>query len=78
MLASLGFVEYLPVANIHSEALSGAAALVALATGAIGGAARYGAVLSGRSEQEVERATAVGFFFGLGLAVMTLVSEYAA
>ncbi|HEX6456063.1 MAG TPA: hypothetical protein VF009_06035 [Solirubrobacterales bacterium] len=71
-------MENVLIASIHSEALSGAAAVVALATGVIGGAARYGAVLIGRSEHEVERATAIGFFSGLGLAVMALMSEYAA
>jgi len=67
-----------PVAVIHSEALSRAAALLALATGVLGGAARYAAVLDGRSDHEVERATAFGFFVGLGFTVMTLLSEYAA
>jgi hypothetical protein len=66
------------VAAIHSETLSSAAALVALATGVIGGAARYAAVLGGRSENEVERATAIGFFVGLGFTALTLLSEYAA
>lgn len=66
------------IASINSEALSGAAAVVALATGVIGGAARYGAVLSGRSENQIERNTAIGFFMGLGLAAIALVSEYAA
>jgi hypothetical protein len=65
-------------ATIHSEALSSMAALVALATGVLGGAARYAAVLNGRSEPEVERATAIGFFAGLGFTAMTLLSEYAA
>lgn len=65
-------------AVIHSETLSGAAALVALATGVIGGAARYAAVLDGRAEHEVERATAIGFFVGLGFTAVTLLSGYAA
>jgi len=71
-------VDNFLIASIHSEALSGAAAVVALATGVIGGAARYGAVLSGRSEHGIERATAIGFFVGLGFTAMVLVSEYAA
>jgi hypothetical protein len=71
-------MENLTVAVIHSEALSGAAALVALATGVIGGTARYAAVLDGRSEPEVERATAIGFFVGLGFTALALLSEYAA
>jgi len=71
-------VDNFLIATIHSEALSGAAAVVALATGVIGGAARYTAVLSGRSENQIERNTAIGFFMGLGLAAIALVSEYAA
>jgi hypothetical protein len=71
-------VDNLLIASIHSEALSGAAAVVALATGVIGGAARYAAVLIGRSEHQIERNTAIGFFMGLALAAMALVSEYAA
>jgi hypothetical protein len=71
-------VDHLLVASIHSEALSDAAALVALATGIIGGAARYAAVLNGRSDQEVERATAIGFFVGLGFVGMALLRQYAA
>jgi hypothetical protein len=71
-------VENFLIASIHSEALSSAAAVVALTTGVIGGAARYAAVLSGRSEHEVEQATAIGFFVGIGFTIMALASEYAA
>lgn len=71
-------MENVLIASIHSEELSGAAALVALATGVIGGAARYAAVLIGRTERQVERATAIGFFLGLGFTVMALASEYTA
>ena len=75
---SLGQVDALPLGDIFTEALSGAAAFAALSTGLIGGAARYAAVLSGRSEHDVERATAIGFFVGLGFALMAQMSEYAA
>jgi hypothetical protein len=68
----------LPFGGIFTEALSGLAAFAALATGLIGGTARYAAVLSGRTEHEIERATAIGFFVGLGVAVMARMSEYAA
>jgi hypothetical protein len=71
-------MENFLVASISSEALSSAAAVVALTTGVIGGAARYTAVLRGRSEYVVERATAIGFFVGLGFTALVLVSEYAA
>lgn len=77
-LDSLGAVQNFLVVAIYSEALSSAAALVALATGIIGGAARYAAVLNGRTEHQVERDTAIGFFSGLALAVIALVSEYTA
>jgi hypothetical protein len=60
------------------EALSGAITLIALSTGVIGGTARYAAVLGGRSEPEIERATAIGFFVGLGFTALALLSEYAA
>jgi hypothetical protein len=43
----------------------------------VGGAARYAAVLAGRSEVEVERATAFGFFLGFGLGTLALVVESA-
>ncbi|MGN6215655.1 MAG: hypothetical protein ACTHN7_01685, partial [Solirubrobacterales bacterium] len=63
--------------GIFTEALSGAAALVIGSTGLIGGAARYGAVLAGRTDREVERATAIGFFFGLGFGIFALVVDSA-
>jgi hypothetical protein len=44
-------------------------------TGLFGGAAHYGAVLAGRSEREVERATGFGFFFGFGLGTLVLVID---
>jgi hypothetical protein len=40
-----------------------------------GGAAHYAAVLSDRSEREVERATGIGFFFGFGLGAVALVID---
>ena len=58
--------------GIFTEALSGAVALVIRSTGLIGGAARYGAVLANRSERDVERATAVGFFLGFGIGSFVL------
>lgn len=65
------------VGGIFTEAISGAAAFLIGSTGLIGGAARYAAVLIGRTEREVERATAFGFFFGFGLGILALVSDYA-
>lgn len=67
----------LPLADIYAEGFSNAAALLALSTGLLGGASRYGAVLAGLTEHELERATAKGFFAGLGLALLAVASEYA-
>lgn len=64
-------------AGIFTDALSGAVALLIGATGLIGGAARYAAVLAGRTEREIERATAFGFFLGFGLGTLALVVDSA-
>jgi hypothetical protein len=61
--------------GIFTDALSGAIALLIGSTGLIGGGARYAAVLSGRTEREIERATAFGFFFGFGLGAFALVVD---
>jgi hypothetical protein len=50
---------------------------LALSTGLLGGASHYGAVLADLTERTVERATATGFFVGLGLGLLALASEYA-
>jgi hypothetical protein len=65
------------VGRIFTEALTGAAAVVISSTGLIGGAARYGAVLADRSDREIEKATAVGFFLGLGIGIFALVLDSA-
>lgn len=65
------------VGGIFSEAVSGAVALLIASTGLAGGAARYGAVLARRDEQEIERATAFGFFFGFGLGAFALLIDSA-
>jgi hypothetical protein len=41
----------------------------------LGGAAHYGAVLVGRSDRDVERATGFGFFFGATLGILALVVD---
>jgi hypothetical protein len=61
--------------GIFTDALSGAVAALIGFTGLFGGAAHYAAVLAGRSEREIERATAFGFFFGFGLGVLVLVID---
>ena len=62
----------LSLAGIFTNALSGAVAVLIGVTGLFGGAAHYAAVLAGRSEREVERATAIGFFLGFGLGALAL------
>lgn len=57
----------LALGGIFTDALSGAVAALIGFTGLFGGAAHYAAVLAGRSEREVERATGIGFFLGFGL-----------
>jgi hypothetical protein len=47
-------------------------------TGFFGGAARYSAVLARKDHDEVERATANGFFFGLLLGLLSLLVDYLA
>lgn len=65
------------IGGIFSSALSGAVAVLVGVTGLFGGAARYAAVLAGRGKPEVERATALGFFFGFGLGVLALLIDSA-
>ncbi len=60
------------LAGIFTGALSGAVAVLIGVTGLFGGAAHYAAVLAGRSEREVERATAIGFFLGSALGALAL------
>jgi hypothetical protein len=58
--------------GIFTQALSGAVAALIGFTGLFGGAAHYAAILAGRSEREVERATGFGFFVGCALGVLVL------
>lgn len=64
-------------AGIFTDALSGAVALLIGSTGLIGGAARYAAVLARRTEREIERATAFGFFLGFGVGTLALLVDSA-
>ncbi len=64
----IGFV----LGDIFTKTLSGAVAALIGFTGLFGGAAHYAAVLAGRSQREVERATGFGFFFGCALGVLVL------
>ena len=65
----------LALGGILTDALSGAVAALLGFTGLFGGAAHYSAVLAGRSEREVERATGVGFFLGFALGALALVID---
>ncbi len=62
-------------AGILTDALSGSVAALIGVTGLFGGAARYAAVLAGRSEREIEHATAFGFFAGFGVGALVLVID---
>lgn len=63
------------IAGIFTGALAGAVAALIGFTGLFGGAAHYAAVLAGRSEREIERATAIGFFLGFGLGALALIVD---
>lgn len=63
--------------GIFTDALSSAVALLIGSTGLIGGAARYAAVLAGRTDRDIERATAFGFFLGFGLGTLALLIDSA-
>jgi hypothetical protein len=68
-------MEFVTLAGIFTEAASEVAALAIASTGLIGGTAHYGAVLARKSEPEVESATAIGFFVGLGFGGVGLLME---
>lgn len=65
-------MTHLAFGGIFTDAISGAVAVVLGFTGIFGGAARYGATLAGRTKPEIERATAFGFFVGIGFGVFAL------
>jgi hypothetical protein len=62
-------------ARIFADALSGAVTLLIGISGLIGGGAHYAAVLAGKGEQEIERATALGFFLGFGFGAVALLID---
>jgi len=63
-------------AGILTKTLPDAAAVLAAITGLCGGATRYAAVLARQGRDTVERATAVGFFFGLVLGLLALAIDF--
>lgn len=65
----------LSLANIYFGELPSAVVLLAVSTWLVGGASRYAAVLAGRSQGQVERATGIGLFAGVSLALLILISN---
>jgi hypothetical protein len=61
--------------GIFTNELSGAVAALLGFTGLFGGSAHYAAILAGRTKAEIERATAVGFFFGAALGALVLLTD---
>ena len=64
----IGFV----LGGIFTHALSGSVAVLVGFTGLFGGAAHYAAILAGRSDRDVDRATSIGFFAGAALGIVLL------
>lgn len=68
-------MEVVAFAGMLTEASSDVVASLVASTGLTGAAARYAAVLAEWGEGEVESATAIGFFSGLGFGVSALLLE---
>lgn len=66
---------YILFAGVLTESLPDAISVVVAFTALFGGAAHYGAILAGRTEPEVERATAVGFFSGACIAALVVLRD---
>jgi len=69
-------MSFLPVAGVLTENLSDAATAILAFTGLFGGSSHYGAILAGKKKNAVDRATAFGFFMGIGLGALMLVRDY--
>lgn len=69
-------MSVLPIAGVLTENLSDAATAILAFTGLFGGAAHYAAILARQKKAEVDRATALGFFIGIGLGALMLVKDY--
>jgi hypothetical protein len=68
-------VVFLPQAGVLTDTFSDIAAVLLAVTSLFGASARYAAVLARRDKDEIERATAAGFFFGFWLALLTLLVD---
>lgn len=66
------------IAAILAGTFANSVAAVFAVSGFFGGAARYAAILARQAHDEVERATATGFFFGLLLGLLCLLVDYLA
>jgi hypothetical protein len=71
-------VFFLLIAAILTGTFANSVAAVFAVSGYFGGAARYAAVLARQENDEVERATANGFFFGFFLGLLCLLVDYLA
>jgi hypothetical protein len=67
---------YFLFAGILTKDLPDAAAALAAVTGLCGGSTRYAAVLARQDRDTVERATAIGFFFGIVLGLLGLAIDF--
>jgi hypothetical protein len=67
----------LVIGNFSLHGATGAAAGLIGLTGLAGGTGRYAALLWGGREDEIEQATAVGFFLGLLIGCLALTLESA-
>lgn len=71
----LSEMEAVLLAGIFTEAVSALGALLLATTGIPAAASRYAVVLAGANEVGAERATAIGFFSGLGFGGLVLLLE---
>jgi hypothetical protein len=62
--------------EIFAGGLSGVIATLIGCTGLAGGTGRYGAILLGATPDEIDRATAFGFFWGLGVGCLAILFEF--
>ena len=67
----IGFV----LGGILTQELSGAIALIVACSGLFAGAARYTATLMRRSKEQIDLATAYGFFFGAAVGCFMLLLD---
>lgn len=64
------------ISGVHSGAFQSAVILLASSIWLVAGSSRHAAVLAGRTGRQVERATAVGFFFGLTAGLLALATDF--